>query len=121
VSQGMEGSVAPWEFSEPPAEGEGVPNVPTPEGRALGTQIARLCDQAEEQVRERFPRHHRRCGDCAFRAGTDPNGCVETVMDATKAVLEGIPFFCHKAMPDGEPKLLCAGWTILTTGEGGSR
>jgi hypothetical protein len=104
----------PWEFSEPATEGDGRPNVPTPEGRLLGEQRARLADYEEAAVRERFPRHHRRCGDCALRAGTIPNGCPETLMDVVKALVEGVPFYCHKATtPDGEPRVLCAGYAIL--------
>lgn len=104
----------PWEFSEPSAEGDGVPNAPTPEGRLLGEQLARLADHEEAILRERFPHAHRRCGDCALRAGTTPNGCAETLMDVVKALVEHVPFYCHKAMtPDGEPRVLCAGYAIL--------
>lgn len=90
-----------------------MPNVPTPEGRALGEQLARLCDIEEARLREQFPKMHRRCGDCALRLGTDPNGCAETLMDVVKGVVEGVPFYCHKAMPNGEPKLLCAGYAAI--------
>jgi hypothetical protein len=104
---------APWDFSEPPADGEGVPNVSTPLGRALGAELARLCDLEEPAVRERFPGHARRCNDCAFRAGTDPNGCAETLMDAVKGLIEGVPFYCHKGFDEsGRPTRLCAGWAI---------
>lgn len=105
----------PWDFSAPPVdEAQAVPNEPTPEARALGAELARLTDGAEARVRERFPSHHRRCGDCAFKAGTVPNGCPETLMDAVKALAEGVPFYCHKAFtPDGSPALLCAGYAIL--------
>lgn len=106
----------PWEFSKP-AEGDAdaYPNLPTPEGRLLGAELARLTDVEEARLRERFPHHHRRCGDCALRAGTDPNGCPETLMDVVKALAENVPFYCHKAVgPDGAPKILCAGYAILT-------
>jgi hypothetical protein len=109
---------APWEFSKPPAEGEPtVENLPTEEGRALGAELARLCDLEEANVREHFPRHHPRCDDCAFRAGTDPNGSAETLMDAVKALVEGVPFYCHKGMRDGQPQHLCAGYAILAHSE----
>ncbi len=106
---------APWEFSEAPASvEESVPNVPTPEGRLLGAQLARLCDIEEARVRERFPQHHLRCNDCAFRLGTDPNGCPETLMDAVKGLVELVPFYCHKNFDvDGKPTKLCAGYAIL--------
>lgn len=109
------GLKAPWEFSSPPEAGEpSVPNLPTTEGRLLGAELARLCDIEEDRLRARFPTMHRRCGECAFRLGTDPNGCTETLMDAVKALAEGIPFYCHKAItPDGQPKILCAGYAAL--------
>lgn len=108
-------SRAPWDFSEPPADdADAVPNVPTPEGRLLGAHLARLADVEEARLLERFPRHHKRCGDCAFRAGTDPNGCPETLMDAVKGIVESVPFYCHKKFdPDGKPLLLCAGYAML--------
>jgi hypothetical protein len=107
---------APWGFSEAPAEDDptAVPNEPTAEGRLLGTQLARLADIEEKRLRERFPHMHRRCGECAFRAGTTPNGCPETLLDAVKALIEHVPFFCHKKFTeDGEPVLLCAGYGML--------
>lgn len=106
----------PWEFSEAPDEDDAtaVPNVPTAEGRLLGAELARLADIEEQRLRERFPRMHPRCNDCAFRAGTDPNGCPETLMDAVKALAECVPFFCHKGFTaEGKPKRLCAGYAIL--------
>lgn len=107
----------PWEFSEPPAEGEpSYPNLPTPEGRALGAELARLCDVEEQRIRERFP-NQPRCDDCAARAGTDPNGCSETLMDLLKCVHEAVPFYCHKRVKDGEPQRLCAGFAILVSAE----
>ncbi len=116
----MSGGV-PWEFSAPAKDdADAVPNLPTPEGRLLGAELARLTDVEEARVRERFPRHHRRCNDCAFRAGTDPNGCPETLMDAVKALAENVPFYCHKAFtPEGAPRLLCAGYAILMRSEAG--
>jgi hypothetical protein len=107
----------PWSFSEL-ADETGVPNVPTSEGRALGTELARLTDIEEARLRERFPLAHRRCGDCALRAGTDPNGCAETLLDVVKALVEGVPFYCHKAVDEeGAPKILCAGFAILAASE----
>lgn len=104
----------PWDFSKAPAPGEGHPNLPTPEGRALGRELARLCDAVEAEDLKRFPNQQPRCNDCAFRAGTQPNGCPETLMDAIKCVVEGAPFYCHKGMKEGEkPKHLCRGWLTM--------
>lgn len=88
-----------------------VPNRPTPEGQALGGELARLTDQAEVEMLKRFPHHRQRCQSCAFRAGTIPNGCPETVMDALKAAVEGVPFYCHQDLDDkGHPTRWCSGW-----------
>lgn len=109
----MNAARLPWAFSEEPSPDEdAVPNVPTPEGRMLGRELARLCDIEEARMRVRFPRLHPRCDDCALRAGTDPNGCPETLMDVVKCIAENVPFYCHKGVRDGEPKRLCAGFAI---------
>lgn len=91
-----------------------VPNRPSPEGRLIGEQLARMTDNAEPAILRRFAGHPQRCTSCAFRAGTVPNGCLETVMDALKATMECEPFYCHqpKPGPDGEPTTVCAGWAI---------
>lgn len=108
----------PWEFSATPAPGDPtVENLPTPEGWMLGREISRLCDIEEERLRERFPRQHPRCADCALRLGTRPNGCAETLMDILKCLYEHVPFYCHKGLRDGEPRRLCAGYAILVGAE----
>lgn len=95
---------------------EFVKNVPTSEGRALGAVLARLHDAAEPGVLAQFPDHEKQCASCAFRAGTFPNGCVVTAMDALKATVEGHPFYCHhNCAEDGSPTALCAGWAIAVT------
>lgn len=48
-----------------------------------------------------------RCKSCAFRAGTVPNGCIQTQLDALKAVVEDVPFLCHQADRKGA---ICHGW-----------
>lgn len=104
----------PWHFSVAPTEGEpAVPNLPTPEGRLLGSALARIADVAEIEALARFPRHHPRCDDCALRSGTLPNGCTETLFDVIKCVVEVVPFFCHKGVRDGKPRHLCAGFALL--------
>ncbi|MFM0487960.1 hypothetical protein [Paraburkholderia graminis] len=92
-----------------------VPNRPSPEGRMLGEQLARLTDKAELEARAKFPNHKSRCKSCAFAAGTVPNGCLPTVMDALKCVVDGTPFHCHQEFDDqGVPTDLCAGWSIAS-------
>jgi hypothetical protein len=107
----------PWDYSEEPAADEPtVPNVPTPEGRMLGRELARLADIEEAKLRKQFPRLQPRCDDCALRSGTDPNGCVETLMDVIKCVVEQERvFYCHKGVKDGQPKRMCAGFGFLAS------
>lgn len=105
---------APWELSTPAAPGEGRENLPDAAGIELGAQLARLCDVEEVRQRETFPNQLPRCNECAFRLGTRPNGCSETLMDAVKCVMECLPFYCHKGIEEGDaPKRLCSGWALL--------
>jgi hypothetical protein len=110
-------TTVPWDFSKAPAPGE--PTIPTPaspEGAALGEQIARLCDVEERKQLARFPDQQPRCVDCAARKGTLPNQSAETLMDFVKCVVEGVPFYCHKGMRDDEePRRICAGWMVLAS------
>ena len=83
-------------------------NQRTPEGAALGAQMARLCDQ------ELAGRRDDRCGTCAFRAGDHlANGSPETLMTALKCAMERAPFWCH------EHDRPCAGWAAMQTPKGG--
>lgn len=75
-------------------------NEPEFAGYELGFHLARFADTA--------PQIAERCFTCAFRQGTDPNGCVTTVMDAMKCVMEGVPFYCHE-----RPTKLCGGYVVL--------
>lgn len=104
---------APWDYSKAPAEGEGFENEPDELGITLGVELARLCDIEEARQRKDFPDQLPRCDDCAFRNGTKPNGCSETLMDAIKCVVELAPFYCHKGLSDGHPKHICRGWWLL--------
>lgn len=92
-----------------------TPNRPAAEGRVIGEQLARLTDKAEQEVIGTFPNHARRCKSCAFSAGTFPNGCLPTVMDALKCVVDGTPFHCHQQLDgNGVPTDLCAGWAMAS-------
>lgn len=110
----------PWDYSTPGPVG-GVPNLPSPEGAALGRELARLV--AGEFAK--FTNPPVMCDECAFRAGTIPNQCASTLMDAIKCTHEGEPFYCHKGYkgdPDrDEPKRLCAGYVACTMSETAAR
>ena len=93
-----------------------VPNRPTDLGRDAGKQVARLwrasMRSALMQAPEAVAAIPDRCRTCAFREGTVPNGCEETVMDAIKCVIEKVPFMCHHDMKNGKPTKMCAGWIV---------
>lgn len=78
----------------------------SPEGRALGAQMARLADKACVALAA-LGEPDDRCKSCAFRAGTVPNGCLQTQMDVMKAVVENVPFHCHQHDRKGSA---CHGW-----------
>ena len=79
-----------------------TPNRPTPEGRALGAQMARLCDGALKG------KDDARCRTCAFRAGNHlANNSAETLMTALKCAMERTLFRCHAA------DVPCAGWLAM--------
>lgn len=87
-----------------------VRNTPEPAGWALGAHLARFADQAEASLRAQGVAVPERCSTCAFRAGTWPNGCVTAVMDATKCMIEHVPFMCHH---DKAVQTPCAGFLAL--------
>ena len=90
--------------------------VPTDEGRECGAMLGLMTDKAEAEVRIKFPNHSGRCKSCAFRSGTFPNGCPETLIQAIACVVSGEPFFCHQQLDaHGEPEDICAGWLIAVT------
>jgi hypothetical protein len=75
--------------------------------------MARFADQAEPEVRLKEPAFPVRCGTCAFRAGTIPNGCAGTLMDALKCVVERTPFYCHERKGEDGSEAFCIGWAML--------
>ncbi len=100
-----------------------VRNRQTPIGIETGEHLARFTDKAEQMWREAgmsfIPK---RCGSCAYKGGTYPNGCVPTVADAMKCTMERRPFYCHHDVNLKNPALtpphsLCAGWILLNTAE----
>jgi hypothetical protein len=63
-------------------------------GRLLGLFLVKLCEPTiAKLITDGEP--DERCSTCAFRAGTVPNGCEQTVMDAVKCVKEDVVFRCH--------------------------
>lgn len=79
-------------------------NLPTPEGEELGVEIARMTDA--EFAKPENADMPKRCRTCAFSAGTVPNRCAGTVMDALKALMEKTEFQCH------ETPGICAGYAV---------
>lgn len=78
----------------------------SPEGRAMGAQMVRMTEPwIAELARHGEP--DERYKSCAFRAGTVPNGCIQTQMDVLKAVVERVPFLCHQHDRKRTP---CHGW-----------
>ena len=88
-----------------------IRNHDTPDGAALGRELARLVDEAEPRARLVEPLIPPRCASCAFRAGPHiPNGSEATLGDALKCVVENLPFDCHEPARAGHP---CSGWLML--------
>lgn len=105
----------PWKYSIPIDGEESRPNLPTQEGRAAGMTLALIAERDMARMKERFPDALPMCDDCALRQGTDPNGCLATLGDVIKCIMENQPFFCHKGVSgNDEPKRLCAGYAACS-------
>jgi hypothetical protein len=103
-------SKVPWDFVKPGTPETGVRNLPSPEGAALGAELARFVETAQAKN----PDAPALCSGCAFRRGSTANQCAPTLMDAVKCLLEGEPFYCHMGVPDeAEPTRLCGGYLAL--------
>ncbi len=83
------------------------------EGKAMGYLTSRMAEEGGRLLKAKgltdmnLPTlRDDMCPSCAFRRGTVPNGCLQTQMDALKAIVEGVPFLCH-APKDGR---MCAGY-----------
>lgn len=81
----------------------------SPEGVRAGKQMVRLIEPALTRLVAEGEADER-CKTCAFREGTVPNGCIQTVADAMKAGLEDVPFLCHQGNP---PATICFGWYAM--------
>lgn len=91
-----------------------VLNLPTVQGAELGRELSRLAEPVIAAS------GYARCDDCAFRLGTTPNQCPQTLMDAIGCLRDGEPFYCHKGVKQGDkPKQLCAGYAALRARDGG--
>lgn len=89
-------------------------NRPTPEGFMVGTMLARWAREGEPAARLVEPTTPPMCKSCAFRQGTIPNGCPETVLDALRVIVEqNDDFYCHREFDDeGNAVHLCSGATF---------
>lgn len=74
----------------------------TPEGKAIGEQVARLTETMVNELEQKGI-SDQRCKTCAFRQGTVPNGCIQTQADALKCVMEGNLFICHQNLKNPTP------------------
>lgn len=97
-------------------------NEPDDAGRALGAQMARICEQEIATRIAEGKSDPARCDTCAYRAGTYANGCVGTLMDALKCAMEGVTFYCHEddkpcrgaaLMQFDNPQPGCAPWPFV--------
>ncbi len=72
-------------------------NVPCELGEQFGKELARLSNAGIHGADDR-------CGTCAFRLGTVPNKCLQTVATALECVIAEEEFTCH------ESHNTCRGW-----------
>ena len=104
----------PWEMSEERKPGEPVVSwkdrMP-PEAARVGKILAGMSREGGLILALQKIAVPDRCKTCAFREGTVPNRCIDTVADAMKCVMEGRPFNCHVPR-GGEIALdqMCSGW-----------
>jgi hypothetical protein len=84
-----------------------IPNCPSPEGQALGRELVRFVEVEIAALQAAGRPIPERCGTCALRRDTSPNGCLATVADVLKCLMEHDVFNCHEA---DRP---CGGWAIL--------
>ena len=77
----------------------------------MGKMLSKLADAECAALVANHDEPDERCKTCAFTAGTVPNGCIQTQSDATKAVIEDVPFMCHSHKDArGNYDRICHGW-----------
>ena len=89
----------------------------SPEGKAIGAMLVRMVEPAVAALALEGEQDER-CKSCAFRAGTVPNGCLQTQLDACKSVLEQRPFMCHVNKYRDGTHQICHGWFAATWSRG---
>jgi hypothetical protein len=89
-----------------------IRNEPSPEGREAGFHLARLAWTAREELVAAGVIFEEPCRTCAFRLGTYPNGCAQTILDAIECMREDEEFYCHER-PD-LPLRVCAGFKFFS-------
>ena len=72
----------------------------------IGENIARITEPAIAMLAA-IGLPDERCRACTFRAGSLSNGCLNTVLDAIKCVMEGHRIECRDGRRTGET---CHGW-----------
>jgi hypothetical protein len=88
-------------------------NAPTKEGEILGRLLARRAEESLAQMLPLGAALDRRCRTCAFRLGTYPNRCWQTVVDAFGCIDINEPFHCHERTEDDGYPQVCAGYLIV--------
>jgi hypothetical protein len=76
-------------------------------GQRLGAVLVRIAEPEIARL-EAQGEPDERCASCAFRPDAVPNGCLQTMLDALKAVAEDVPFLCHMGKP--RHSRICHGW-----------
>lgn len=104
----------PWDFSQEAEPGErGIPPSERVSEQAaeLGRRLERMAKLGDGLLIEQGIEVPEPCTTCAFRAGSVPSQCDDTVMDALKCVLEGVPFLCHEPRKGSRTiDRACFGW-----------
>lgn len=113
---------------EPPDPATAVPNRPDELGYQVGSIIADWAEKGAVLDAKAHPNAPDPCATCAFTRGTMPNGCLPTVANALKCVVEVEHlFYCHHGLKPGDenPTKLCAGYmhalTYTQTPEGAEK